>query len=346
VYLDTVDYASLVVIDPRFPYGVTRKHAADGDIAGSRWGRHGGPMVTTSVYGATGVATPSVERWSLPAIATDPATKQVLPVAIASALPTRFFYGADGMVDLPFGELSLFSYSTPGAAFPGEALAYSSSYERLVSRANANGFYSGLGITDGVRQRLVYSSLSAMSHAASTTNDNGLYATDMCAGTELAAAGCTAVKLFGWHGASGPVAADTHGNVFVAASVVGGEKSDTLFGLARGQALASAPESPLSLVDVNFGGTASLAVLPPAAGRDGWVLGEGFTDGSEVYAASFSEAASGLQKGAQYLEQAIKKGPLAQSITLFSDNEGNLWLAITTESSGVYLQLQPRVATP
>jgi len=180
VFLEPAAYEDLITIDAQLPFGVTRRHRADESVLGSRWGRHGGPMVTTSVYGAGGATTPAVIHWTLPEDATGAATRTERSFATASGLPQKLFYGADGMVDLPFGPFALLSYTGTGNAFPGEVLLYSAGYDAVTSRAKANGFYSGTGVTDGARQLIVYSGLSPVATNDSTTNDNGLYTADVC----------------------------------------------------------------------------------------------------------------------------------------------------------------------
>lgn len=343
-FLDPSSYASLIVIDARLPYGVTQKHAADDAITGSRWGRHGGPMVTTSVYGATGNATTTVVRWSLPAGATDAATRKAVPVITASGLPTKYFYGADGMVDLPFGEASLLSYTVGGAPYRGEALLYGAEYTTVSSRAKTNGFYSGIGVTDGARQRIVHSSLSPLAEGDSATSDNALYAAEVCAGSLAPGSACLAPsRLFGWSGASGPVATDTHGNVFVGASTSDGPKSDTVYGLSKAQTFAVGAQAPSTIASVSSGGTSSIAALPPDAGLEGWVLGLGFDPASAIYAASFTESGASVTKGSMMLGSAITKGADAESLSVFSDDEGDLWVAVTTKTSGVFVELRRRV---
>lgn len=340
VFLDPSTYADLVTIDASFPFGVTQRHEADAEISGSRWGRHGGPMVTTGVYGAG--ATPAVVHWSVPAGApTGPATRKEQPFTAASGLPGTFFYGPDGMVDLPFGPSALLSYTGAGAAFPGEALLYDATYGAVTSRANVNGIYSGVGVADGARQVIVYTGLSPLAASASATNDNGLYAADVCGGALVAPAPCPAPrKLFGWAGSSGPVAVDTHGNAFVGASLSGGATSDEVYGLAKAQVLAAGATDGTSLAAVDSGGTASLAAVAPAAGAAGWVLGLGFSPDANLYAASYVEQSGKVAKGASVIAAAITRANDVTGLSVFTDPEGDLWLAVTTASDGFYLELR------
>lgn len=339
-FLDPSAYADLVIIDARFPFGVTQKHVADAAIAGSHWGRHGGPMVTAGVYGSTGTATPMVIQWTLPTDPTAVATSKKQPFALASGLPTTHFYGADGMIDLPFGPFSLLDYTGAGAPFAGEALLYAATYGQVTSRAKVNGFYSGTGITDGARQVVAYSGLSPLSASASTTNDNGLYVADVCAGSLTAPPPCAASKkLFGWTGSSGPVVTDARGNVFVGASLTGAATSDAVYGFTKAQVLAGTAPGAAKLAEVDSGGTSSMAAVAPEGALEGWALGLGFEEASAVYAGAYLESAS-ITKGSTLIASAIRKAGDAQSLSVFTDADGDLWLAVTTSKSGVYLELR------
>ena len=359
VFLDAVKYSDLVTLDARFPFGVTQKHTADAAIAGSRWGRHGGPMVTTSIYGETGAGVAGVVRWTWPdrreaegemraADATSDAMKKELPIAVAPGLPERHFYGADGMVDLR-SMLSLFTYTGTGAGFPGEALLYSADYDRVVGRAHVNGFYSGADIASGAQHRLVYAGLSPLSATVASTNENGLWVADFCEGALLPTAGATSAcaapqKLFAWKGQSGPVAVDAHQNVFVAASLVGAPTSDAVYGLSQAQALGAAPQSFATLAEVDSRGTASIAAVAPEATRDGWLVGLGFDDAAGVYAISYRETAdaSAVTKSSDVVKRAIVPGADVDGLSFFTDAEGDLWLAVTRGRTGTYLELRPK----
>jgi hypothetical protein len=343
VFLDPSAYADLVVVDASLPFGVTRKIAADDAIAGSHWGRHGGPMVTTGVYGASGA--PVVSRWTLPDGAQGVATHADLTFATASGLPAAHFYGADGMVDLPFATpLALLSYSGSGAAFPGEALLYSATYDAVTSRANVNGFYSGAGVADGTRALLVYSGLSPLATAPASTNDNGLYVAEVCDGRLAAPAPCPAARqLVAWKGASGPVVTDAHGNAFVGASLAGAATTDAVHGLAKAQLLAGTSGASSVLASVDSGGTSSLAAIAPEAGADGYVFGLGFDDASAVYAAPYVEGAGVLAKGhGPVVPSAIVRAAGAVALSVFADPDGDLWLAVVRGTTGFFLELRRR----
>lgn len=338
--LDPSTYADLVTIDPAFPFGVTAKHAADDSILGSRWGRHGGPIVTTGTYGSTGAAAPKVIAWTVSGSATSAATSASTPIAAASNLPTTLFFGADGMVDLPFPGRSLLSYSGSGAAFPGEALLYTSGYDRVESRAKVNGFYSGLGIETASGPMLVYSGLSPLSANASSANDNGLYAAPLCNGALVGDPPCVAPwKLFGWKGASGPVAIDTLGNVFVGASLSGASTSDAVLGVANDQLKTGAAATPATIAEVDSGGTSTMASITPEGRAPGYVVGLGFADASPIYAASYTVADGKVTPGT-VTKSAIKAASTVSGLSVFTDSEGDLWLAVVKGTTGFYFELR------
>ena len=326
-FLDPATYADVFAIDAGFPFGVVARHTADVGIPGSRWGRHNGPMVTAG--------DPAIHKWTIPTSATAAATVADSSFTPASGIPTMLFYSADGMVDL-FGTSSLLAYSAGGAPFTGEALLYNAAYDTVTSRAYANGFYSGAGVTDGTKQVLVYSGLSPLTAAKSTTSDNGLYAAPICNSKLLDASCAASAKLFSWAGYSGPVVADASGNVFVAESLMGGATSDAVYAITKAQALAATAVTPVDLAEVNSGGTASLAAVAPTATAPGWVLGIGFDASAGVYAASYTSA---LAKGTASITKAIAPTAAVTAVSMFTDPTGDLWLAVTTDTAGYYFEL-------
>ena len=339
VFLEKSEYADLIEIDAKFPYDVTQKHAADATIVGSSWGRHGGPMVTTGIYGDPADA--AIVQFSIPKKATDPATAKTIDFKMATELPVEFTYGADGFADLPFGNLSLLDYTGPDSPFPGEALIYDATYQTVKGRAKANGFYSGAGITDGENGLLVYSGLSPLAAAGSDTTDSGLYVTGICDDKLLAPAPCAASrKLFGWKGFSGPVRTDAHENVFVAASLTGGTTSDAVYGLGKKEITSGDATSARPIVEIDSGGMGSLAVLAPEGEANGWVLGLGYDAKAPIFAAPYTEKAAGVAKGTEVVAKAITRGKDVDGISVFADDEGDLWLAILVGDKGTFLELR------
>lgn len=340
-FLSPDTYADLLVIDASFPFGVTATHATTRDVAGARWGRHEGPMLTTEVYKAAGENVPGVVRWTLPAAATAAATDAETPFTKATDLPAQLFYGADGMVDLPFGPFDLLSYTGGGAPFAGEALLYTADLTSLPSRAKVNGFYSGIGLATPTGGRIVYSALAAFDSVASTTNANGLYASDVCNGSLVPNGDCTkGVRLVTWQGASGPVVSDAHDNVFVAASLTGGASSDAIYGLSKAQALGDASQTATTLVESDTAGTASVAAVAPDAASPGWVLAKGFDAKSAAFAQGYADADGALTRSGARVASALRAGAKAEGFSVFTDSQGDLWVAVSVKSGGVFLELR------
>lgn len=342
-FLDPSAYDDLVTIDPSFPFGITQRHEADAFIVGSHWGRHGGPMVTTGTYGSSGV--PKIVQWNVTGGATAPAIPTDRALATASGLPSTYFYGADGMIDLPFGSLSLLSYTGSGYPYSGEALLYTADYGTVSSRAKANGFYSGTGVEIATGPLLVFSGLSSLSASGSSTDDNGLYASPVCQGSLVSVPPCGAPRqLFRWEGQSGPVVADGHGNVFVGASLASGATSDVVYGLTKSQIARGAAVTPATLAAVDTKGTASLAAVAPEGEAPGWVVGLGYDATSTVYAASFTERDDALSKNDTFVEAAVTRANGDGGLSVFSDPDGDLWLAVTKGSKGAYLELRRKTS--
>jgi hypothetical protein len=333
-FLDAAEIADLVTIDAKFPFGVTQKHAADAKISGSHWGRDGGPMVTVGA---------EVVHWTLPTDAKGDATASTKPFVKATGVPEGAFYGADGMLDLPFGSLSMLNYTGPDKPYPGEALLYDATYQIVKSRAKANGFYSGAGIANGADGLLVYSGLSGLASTDSETADSGLYVTGICGEKLLAPAPCPeSRKLFDWTGNSGPVVTDAHGNTFVAASVTGGATSDTVYGLGKEEVTNGGAVEKRVIAAVDSGGTASFTALAPAGGETGWVLGLGFADTSPIYAAPYIENAGAVTAKGDVVTSAITRAAGVSAISVFADTDGDLWLAVVKGDQGTYLELRRR----
>lgn len=326
-FLDPASYADIVVLAGAFPFGVTGRFAADGAVLGSRWGRHGGPMVTSEVYRIP-TGEPGVIRWTPPAGANGDMAKLELPLLTASGLPRRLYYGADGMVDLPFGALALLSYTGTDVPFPGEALVYDATdYRRLVSRAHVNGFYSGVGFgTDGV----VYAGLSPVSGAPSGTRDNGLYVARLCGESLVASGTCPEpARLFAWRGSSGPVAVDDAGNAFVAAYLGASSASDAVMGVTAAQLAAHTPIVAVTVAEANTQGTSSLAVIAPRGDAPGWIVAKGFDAArpEPAYAQAFVVDTAVSAAGSR-VELAIEPGPRADGFSVFAGDGSALWVAV------------------
>lgn len=343
-FLDPSAYAAELAVDAAFPFGVTRRHTTARTLAGARFGGHGGPMTTSRPPGAQA----QVIRFTLPAAATAPLTDVAVPVATPSGLPASAFL-AD-VVDLTAGQasgrLALSSYTGSGAAFPGEALLYSKDYDQVLDRAAVNGFFglTSLALTGG-GTRLLYTGLSGLAAAPAATNDNGLYASDLCGDAIKPGAACTpGKKLFGWSGYSGPVASDTVGTVLAAASLTGGATSDAVYALSAAQARGGAAVTPTPLVESSTLGTESLAAVAPTGAAPGWALAKGYDDATKktavaAYAQGYTVEGAAVKKSGALVTQALRPGPAAQRLSLLTDAQGGLWVAVQTQAGGVLLGL-------
>jgi len=63
---------------------------------------------------------------------------------------------------------------------------------------------------------------------------------------------------------------------------------------------------------------------------------------SSVYASTYLERTGAVAKGAVHVEKAISKANKTTGLSVFTDAEGDLWLAVVTSSEGYYLELRRR----
>lgn len=341
-FLDAASYADELKLSPSFPFGVTRRHTTTRALSGARWGRHGGPLINAQVS-VGGTAHAGVTRFALPSGsgATGALSLTDLPITEASGLPASVYYNA--MLDLPLDDAALLSYSGSGAHFQGEALLYSSDYATLRSRASTNGFYDAVSTTAGV---IFYTGLSGLAGSAQTTEDNGLWRSDLCSGALVPGGSCAASrKLVGWTGYSGPVVADSQGNVFVAASLSVGAFSDEVYAMTRTESMSSGTPMTTTLLSLSTNGTSSLAAAAPSANGPGWLLQKGYDSvGSVKPATAQAYSLTGGQLKAQgaAVSDAIQPGAAATGFSLMTDSQGGLWVAVAEKTQSVLLQLQPR----
>ncbi len=339
VFLAQADYADYIAIDPAFPFDVTQVHTSDAPVNDARWGR-GGPMVTTLIS-----AKPVVVRYVVPPAPKAPLTYTTINYVEATGLPAQKFFNA--MIDLPVVPKSLLSYSGSGAAFPGEVLLYSTSLLAVEGRANVNGYFAGVGLQNAAETRYVYSALSAFAAAPSATSNNGLYVSDSCSGALAPSGACKpGFALVQWAGASGPVTTDAQNNVFVAASLSGGPVSDGIYGFTRGEVLgATSTLTRTALFSSNTGGTASLAAVAPEGTGEGWVLAKGYDfPAAPTVAFTYAAAATVTEGSKKTLVAAIKPGAKMNGegagYSLFTDPEGDLWVAADTSTGSALLELR------
>jgi hypothetical protein len=338
-FLIDADYNEFVTLDAAFPFGVTHVHLTTIKVSSARWGNHNGPMLTAG-QPDDGSGAPSLYRFTIPADAKAPMTTPVSQTLVDSqATPVIRYYNA--IIDLPSAQKSLVSYSGQGDAFPGEALVYGPSLSSAEKRAHVNGFFAAVATPRGAETRLVYTAVSPLASAPATTNDNGLYISDTCTGALVATAACPAgFALLKWTGASGTVAQDRDGNLFVAAFTMAKQE---VYGFSKTEiAAASAQATKTPLFSFAASGTGGFAILPTEAAKPGYVLIKAY-DGKVPTATTAQPfaAAPAITLGANpSTTNALVPGPKNQGYTLLTDPEGNLWLAIDTATGGAFLKLQ------
>ncbi len=216
---------------------VVARYEVDGELGPLSWGRHGGPL------GFEGGATPNLVRYQVPASATGTITvaKTAVPV---TGVPSGAFWGA-AATDLPFFDWTVFAYSSSGAGYPGEVFFVTPA--GAITRYHVNGFFSAAGVGAPGAGRLLHTSLSPVSAAATSTNEGALYAADSCGSGATARllpdgdGSCGAPLEVGkWEaGSSGPVTADPDGNAFATRTTFGGDETVRGFertAIARGGA--------------------------------------------------------------------------------------------------------------
>lgn len=340
-FLPAVAYAAEIKIDPGFPFGVTRRYTTTRNLRGARWGKHGGPMTTGNITDG-GMSKLAVSRFTAPAASTGALQVQDLFIATASGLPASVYYNA--MVDLPFTDAAVLSYTASGAAFPGELLLYGADYAMLRNRAHTNGIYGVAGTGTGT---LFYTGLSGLTATATTTQDNGLWRSDLCSGSVVPSGTCPASrKVLGWDGYSGPVVKDAQGNLFVAASLSATPPAptDEVYALTRAETESTGTVAKTAVLSLSSAGTSSLAAVAPAGGKPGWLLQKGY-DGMT---GALPATAQGYVAGGQHitaqgtaLTGALRAGTAATGFSMLTDDQGGLWIAVSAKDENVLLGLQP-----
>ena len=268
-------------------------HVADancGMLNDAVWGRQGGPITRSSG--------PQEHRWTFSTGALSEAQCTTQDIDVPENMVSPSYWSAyNSYGDLPFDNITFASYTSSQSPYPGELLLYDGSLASFSARIHANGFYSAVGIEAGSQQRLIYSGLSPLSAQSSTIGDSGLYGVDYCGGSFVEQGGClAATKLLSWEGSSGPVTADTDGNVFAAAFETSADPDNVLYALTEAQALQSIELSLQPLAAVTSGGTTTVAATAPTASQPGWVLAKGwdFSSVSPAYAVPYEVQGSGV----------------------------------------------------
>jgi hypothetical protein len=347
IFLAQADYANLIAINAAFPFAVTQVHASTQDVAPANWGRHGGPLVTTGGYTASG-AVINGYRYAFTTDAKGAATSTTVPFAKPTNLPTPVFFGGEGIVDLS-PALSLHSYTSTGANSEGEFLVLDTALA-VKSRVYVNGAYDAKALPISASTYVVYTGLSKIAASASTTNDSGLYLSQLCGDTLIASGTCkSGFPLLKWPGFSGPVVTDALGNVFTAASFA--SKNDAIYALPKSAiamaltAFENAPFTNAPIAEGASGGSSAFAAVAPEASAPGWILyreSDYNLPLAATKAIAYVEVPAAIQKASiPEIANAIVMGPDASDLYYFTDNEGDLWIAVTkTAGGGAFIELR------
>jgi hypothetical protein len=346
-YLADSEFADSLKINTAFPFSVTAKHPAAKGLVGVRWGRHGGP-ISTVTDDATGKIT--VTRWTLPKDIRGAASPVVVNAATPSGRPTPAYYGYDDrMVDLPFGPYGLISYTGTNAAVTGEVLLYDQDYAAVVSRAFVNSVYSVVGVSSATQRRIVYTGTSPVTASATATSQNGLWASSLCADQLAPTGACPpSTRIIAWDGFSGPVTNDIAGNVFVAAFLAGGggdagAPTDAIYGITRVEALSDTLLTQLPLHKATTNGTQAIAAISPEGTKSGFLVAKGREGGATAaasYAVPYVIQGQAVVRPEATLQNALESGLQSKSHSLFSDSDGDLWVYVSTDSTGYFLELR------
>jgi hypothetical protein len=346
-YLAENEFADALKINTAFPFSVTAKHPAAKGLVGVRWGRHGGP-ISTVTDDATGKIT--VTRWTLPNDIRGAATPVDVNAATPSGRPTPAFYGYDDrMIDLPFGPFGLISYTGTNAATTGEFLLYDQNYTAVVSRGFVNGVYSAVGVSSNTQKRVVYTGTSPVTATATATSQNGLWASSLCADQLAPTGACPpSARIIAWDGFSGPVTTDNAGNVFVAAFLAGGggdagAPTDAIYGITRVEALSDTLLTSLPLHKATTNGTQAIAAISPEGAKGGFLVAKGRESGATAaasYAVPYVVQGQAVVRPEATLQNALESGLQSKSHSLFSDSDGDLWVYVSTDSTGYFIELR------
>jgi len=290
----------------------------------SSWGRHGGP-VTMSAAPAPGSVT--IERLTPPAGATGKLT--ITKVDVDAQIPAMAFVGGQA-IDLPFFNWTVVSYTA--SDLTGEIILVDEA--TVATRYPVNGFFAGVGVGEtGALGRLIYSGLSAVNDAATMTN--AFYAADAC-GTEAAmprlvpdgdmtCGAPSAIDTFGT--ASGPVAADRVGNVFVIMSDAGDQEARGY--AAEKVARGAAPSAGATLFTAS-GFAGSLAAIAPGLDEAGVVAFQPI-DGTTFDALDVVAQRYRVQSGAIVAEGTssvlLSPATAGTALPFFTDDQDRLWVA-------------------
>jgi hypothetical protein len=349
VFVATTQYADYIQISEAFPYDVTQVHSVSGGVGNTRWGKQG-PMVTRSGQprpnlvrfgqvdgsGLVGASpTAPLNETSTSIANTLPDDAPPCPMSNPKPDPCGRYFGATG-----YGEsegLGFWSYTSTGVKFPGRALLFQEP-GALVANAHANGIYDLTIVAMGAKKRVVYSGLSGFASSRSSIEVSGIYTSEVCAGPALAGAACAPVALVSLPGSSsGPV--DKRPDASVVATFLE-DASTNVYQVTQTDIFAAKPLVAVKPVASFEGvyGSQSFAAVSGAAGAV-WAVNKPYDD----FMSGAKVAIDVAQFGKKAITAAIKHGPKAENLDVFSDNDGDLWIAVgLAQGGGVLIELRPK----
>jgi hypothetical protein len=348
VFLAAAAYADYLAIDPRFPFDVTQVHVTDTDVRNARWGEAGPivahdvnalsryPLVAANgVLGASPTASISAARVVLES---PPGLPPVCPMTGAKPDPCGAYF-APSFVEA--AGLSLWTFTSTGANFPGQALLYKGN--KVSASAFANSVYDLTAVKQGADTRLVYSAVGALTKTRDAANKGGIYVSDLCNG-ELAPSGaCKSFQLLDLPGtASGPIDLAADGTVHTAFLAFGATDQDpskvAVYALSKAELFGNGPAaSRKPVAEFLASGSQSFAAITSADGPK-WAIIKQYDD--------FMSGAKGPIDAAKLMGEApiqgaLKYGPKADNLDVFSDADGDLWVSVSTANQkGVFIELR------
>jgi len=305
------------------------------------WGSHGGPLIvqpaTTGAAGASGTGV-TLERWTAPTGSTGAMTVQTTPVA--SAFPTGTFLGAQAL-DLPFFGWTAISWTNP---FPNPSGQFEMvANGAVVAMYDVNGPFGVAAVPAASSLgRLLYSGLSPLGMA--TTATNGLYAADACSSPAQAlgtGTGCSASAVVAaWGDSSGPVVADSNGDVFAVMSSISAGSQEARGFLASAIGRGAAATTGVTLFTMS-GFPGSLAALSPSGSAPGVVALQPFDatsfDALDVIEQKFTTGSSLAAMGTQTALLTVPSQ--SPGLALLVDDSQRLWVGVSGASSTTYVVL-------
>lgn len=344
----------LVVLDSAFPFCVTRRYEIDAaPVAQVNWSTTAGGIATLAANGT------KVRHYAIPGAA---ATGKLTPVDTALAtIPSMpppcpatgpkpdpcggYFNGTPTEAKALKG--ALWSYTASGAGFPGEALFMGATFT-VQSRAFSNGIYS-TAVVDGATPRVVISALSPLAAARPVgAAKNGLYVSEFCNNQLLPAGACKSFQLLEVGTVSGPIASDLSTSnlaVFIP-DYSGDEAKVEAFAFTKKDVMdATGKLTRTPIATFAVGGSQTVAMLPEEKGAPGWLLNKNYDDfdtGAKVgvEGASYTLSGGTIVAG-KAPSKVISHGKNADDLNLVTDDEGDLWVVVSTpDAKAVLLELR------